>query len=139
MKTSNCKHRQPFAKFLQFKNICISLRYSENHVKLLYFSVFRVFEKNLYFFIFHRKGGVISRNISSEKRPNGEGNRKETRKNGRRKRSDCGTRFDWASFSPSVLLPLYPTSPYDKESYAMDIREKAGCPEVYSFPKKYKL
>ena len=42
-------------------------------------------------------------------------------------------------FSPSVLLPLYPTSPYDKESYAMDIREKAGCPEVYSLPKKYKL
>lgn len=65
--------------------------------------------------------------------------RKETRKNGRKKRSDCGTRFDWASFSPPVLLPLYPTSPYDKESYAMDIREKAGCPEVYSFPKKYKL
>lgn len=139
MKTPNCKHRQPFAKFLQFKNICISLSYTENHVKLLYFSVFRVFEKTYNFLFFIRKGELSVETFPQKSVRMGEGNRKETRKNGRRKRSDCGTRFDWASFSPSVLLPLYPTSPYDKESYAMDIREKAGCPEVYSFPKKYKL
>ena len=60
MKTPNCKHRQPFAKFLQFKNICISLSYIENYVKLLYFSVFRVFEKtyNFLFFIEKRESSV---------------------------------------------------------------------------------
>lgn len=41
------------------------------------------------------------------------------------------------AFPPFVLLPLYPTSSYNRESYAMDIREKAGQPEICSLPKKY--
>jgi hypothetical protein len=124
---------------LQFKNICISLRYIENHVKLLYFSVFRVFEKtyNFLFFIGKRESSVETFPQKSARMGKETGRKPERTEGGKGRTAERGS--TGPPFPPSVLLPLYPTSPYNKESYAMDIREKAGCPEVYSFPKKYKL
>lgn len=103
MKTPNCKHRQPFAKFLQFKNICISLRYAENHVKLLYFSVFHIFEKTYIFLFFIGKGGSSVETFPQKSARMG----KETGRKPERTEGGKGRTAERGSTGPPFPLPFY--------------------------------
>ena len=103
MKTPNCRHCQAFAKFLQFKNICISLSYIENHVKLLYFSVFRVFEKTYNFLFFIRKGESSVETFPQKSARMG----KETGRKPERTEGGKGRTAERGSTGPPFPLPFY--------------------------------